>query len=73
MRNGLHSSPAEAAQAKKKLILFCEQPLKISSEEVQGTKARVAVVGDNFYYYLTKIKGKWYLYTNFTGNWRQGL
>jgi hypothetical protein len=55
-------SPADKAAYKKAQFSFCEKPITILSEKVEGTRALV-VASDKSKYFLQQLKGKWYLTT----------
>lgn len=55
-------SPSEKIAYKKQQFSFCDKPITILSEKVEGTMALV-VTSDKSKYYLQQLKGKWYLTT----------
>lgn len=55
-------SPADKAAYKKLQFAFCDQPITILSEKIDGTTA-VVVTSDKSKYFLNQLKGKWYLTT----------
>lgn len=68
MMGGLNSliesamSPSEKAAYKQKQFSFCEKPITILSEKIEGNKALI-ITSDQSKYLAVQIKGKWYLTT----------